>query len=471
MDTPQFHVLIVDDEPVVARYLAGLLPPLSYKSHVVSSGQECLERIQSKAVSPDMILIDSEMPGMDGFATLRQLRRISSDVPVVMMSCFSSPEHTLEAWQCGAQDFLQKPIMQSDLEKLVTKHCKATKVSAEIPGLQLPHVEEFGDGQFFLATSPEMRAIRRQVSMLSKADVPVLITGESGSGKEVVAQLLHRHSLRAGRQLLKVNCAALPADLLESELFGYEAGAFTGAMKSKPGKFELCDGGTILLDEIGEMSPQLQAKLLHVLQDGSFSRLGARVNTKVNVRVLAATNVDIEQAIAERRFREDLYYRLNAFVIKVPPLRERREEIPYLLNELATRFAVTHHLEPVMFSPEMIAAAVQYRWPGNLRELGNFVKRYLITRDAESALVELESKIRPRMCVPAAAAIIEDVAPAPLSGLKSVVRSMKDQTESRMILEVLDQSKWNRRIAAERLQISYKALLYKIRTYNLEASA
>lgn len=471
MNSSWFHVLIVDDEPVVARYLAGLLPPSKFKADVVSSGAECIEKLQSAAQMPNMILLDSEMPGLDGFSTLRQLRRISSDVPVAMMSCFSNPEHTLEAWQCGAQDFLQKPILRSDLEKLAAKHCKEAKITVEATGTQQPHLEEFEDGQFFLATTPEMRAIRRQVSMLSKTDVSVLITGESGSGKEVVANLLHRHSLRAGRQLLKVNCAALPADLLESELFGYEAGAFTGAMKSKPGKFELCDGGTILLDEIGEMSPQLQAKLLHVLQDGCFSRLGARVNTKVNVRVLAATNVDIEQAIAERRFREDLYYRLNAFVIKVPPLRERREEIPYLLNELATRFAAMHHLEPVMFSADMIAAAVQYPWPGNLRELGNFVKRYLITRDAGAALVELEAKIRPRVGVHAVTSIVEENAPASTSGLKSVVRTMKDQTESRMILQVLDQAKWNRRIAAERLQISYKALLYKIRTYNLEASA
>jgi two-component system, NtrC family, response regulator AtoC len=471
MDSPQFHILIVDDEPVVARYLAGLLPLSKFKTEVLHTGQACLEKLQSAGQIPDMILMDSELPGMDGFATLRQLRRISSDTPVVMMSCFSSAERTLEAWQCGAQDYIQKPILRSDVEKLVAKHCKEPKIAVEATGPQQPHLEDFDDGQFFLATSPEMRAIRRQVSMLSKADVPVLITGESGSGKEIVAQLLHRHSQRASRQLLKVNCAALPADLLESELFGYEAGAFTGAMKSKPGKFELCDGGTILLDEIGEMSPQLQAKLLHVLQDGCFSRLGARVNTKVNVRVLAATNVDIEQAIAERRFRDDLYYRLNAFVIKVPPLRERREEIPYLLNELASRFAVIHHLDPVMFSPEMIAAAIQYPWPGNLRELGNFVKRYLITRDTGSALAELESKIRPRVPVQAVGVVAENTMPAAESGLKSVVRSMKDQTESRMILEVLDQAKWNRRIAAERLQISYKALLYKIRIYNLEASA
>lgn len=471
MDSPLFHILIADDEPVAAQYLAGLLPSSKFRTEIVNSAYECIEKMQSK-ILPNLILMDSEMAGVESFTTLRQQRRISADIPVVMMSCFSNPQHTVESWQGGARDFLQKPILRSDLERLIAKHFKeTTQTVSVISDPHQPHIEEFDGGQFFLATSPSMRAIRRQVSMLSKADVPVLITGESGAGKEVIAQLLHRHSLRASRQLLKVNCAALPADLLESELFGYEAGAFTGAVKSKPGKFELCDGGTILLDEIGEMSPQLQAKLLHVLQDGSFSRLGARVNTKVNVRVLAATNVDIEQAIAERRFREDLYYRLNAFVIKVPPLRERSEEIPYLLNELATRFAIAHQLEPVSFSPEMIAAAVQYRWPGNLRELGNFVKRYLITRDADSALVELESKLRPLAKVPVLHRLVEEPTPISMSGLKSVVRSMKDQTESRMILEVLDEAKWNRRIAAERLQISYKALLYKIRSYNLEASA
>jgi two-component system, NtrC family, response regulator AtoC len=469
MTLPLYQVLIVDDEPVVAQYLSGLLPPSRFETHVVNSGVKCLQKVHSTHPFFDMILLDFEMPEMDGMSTLHQLRKVAPKTPVVMMSCYSNTQQTLEAWQSGAHDFLQKPILPSDMERVIAKHCKEPRVAIEPSTLQQPYLEEFEDGQFFLATSSEMRAIRHQAGMLSKADVPVLITGESGVGKEVVAQLLHRNSRRAGRQLLKVNCAALPQDLLESELFGYEAGAFTGAIKSKPGKFELCDGGTILLDEIGEMSPQLQAKLLHVLQDGTFSRLGARMNTKVNVRVLAATNVNIEQAIAEKRFREDLYYRLNAFVIKVPPLRERREEIPYLLNELAQRFAVTHGAEPVTFTPEMIAAAVQYPWPGNLRELGNFVKRYLIIRDADLLLAELGSKMRP----PSVSSLKQAVEETPLSssGLKSVVRSMKDQTESRMILEVLDQANWNRRIAAERLQISYKALLYKIRLYNLAASA
>ena len=470
MKSSAFRILIVDDEPVVARYFANLLPSSEFDVQIALSGQACLSLAEARGRQPDMVLLDTDMPEMDGFATLHLLRRISQ-VPVVMMSCIADPAHTMRAWQAGAQDFLQKPILASDVVQMVSRHCSEPARSPGAHLVQQPCLEELADGQFFLAASVEMRAIGHQVCTLSKADVPVLITGESGVGREVVAQLLHYHSPRASRQLLKVNCAALPQDLLESELFGYEAGAFTGAIKSKPGKFELCDGGTILLDEIGEMSPQLQAKLLQVLQDGSFSRLGARITTKVNVRVLAATNIEIEQAIAERRFREDLYYRLNAFVIKVPPLRERREEIPYLLNELARRYADEHHLESISFSPEMIAAAVQYSWPGNLRELGNFVKRYLVIRDAATALTELESKASPRVTTWSNVVPMEEASTGSERGLKSAVRSMKDQTESRMIREVLDESKWNRRIAAERLQISYKALLYKIRAYNLEASA
>jgi two-component system response regulator AtoC len=311
-----------------------------------------------------------------------------------------------------------------------------------------------------------MLEILRQIERIAPPDVPVLITGESGVGKEMVARMLHLRSRRASKTLLKVNCAALPAELLESELFGYEAGAFTGAVKAKPGKFEQCDKGTILLDEIGEMSAALQAKLLHVLQDGSFSRLGSRVETKVNVRIIAATNIHMEQALAERRFREDLFYRLNAFVIEVPPLRERRVEIPYLLHDMTRSFAATHQVEPIEFSPQLIAAALDYQWPGNLRELGNFVRRHLIMRDEATALVDLQHKTTPRY-----RSLTRSTHAVPVdysSGLKAASRCAKDEAETMMLRSVLEEANWNRRIAAERLQISYKAILYKIRQYNLE---
>ncbi|MBW4027392.1 sigma-54-dependent transcriptional regulator [Acidipila rosea] len=462
-----FRVLIVDDEPEAARRTSGLLDPTQYSVQLAIGGAEALALVRKSLAPLDMMLIDSDMPGMNGFETLKQLRRLYPETPIAIMTESLNAEFMFDGIKAGAQGFLHKPAQAAEVRAIAAKFCgdKQPAQSTDTTGV---HIEDLGNGQFFLAASPSMRAIVRQVKMLSRADVPVLITGESGVGKEIVATLLHKHSLRAARPMLKVNCAALPADLLESELFGYEAGAFTGAMKSKPGKFDMCDKGTMMLDEIGEMSPALQAKLLHVLQDGSFSRLGGRVNSKVDVRVIAATNVDIEQAIINKTFREDLYYRLNAFVIKVPSLRERSQEIPYLLAEFAHTLAIANRMEPINFSPRLIAAAVRYPWPGNLRELGNFVKRYLIMRDEAMAFVELESKVRPQTATMLANSAS---AQADVDGLKSVVRTMKDQTEIRVIREVLDDAKWNRRIAAEKLQISYKALLYKIRQYNLEASA
>lgn len=462
------NVLIVDDEPRVGQYLKSLFNFQGCQAQWVSSGTECTERLKGNQQRPNLVLLDSSIAPSNGVETLRSIRTISPALSVVMMAQFLEPSFVLEASLNGAVGFLQKPIFPEDVSKLQSMLAKRGDSAAARPNNGL-YIEELGDGDFFLGASSAMRNIWQEVNTLARTDVSVLITGESGVGKEIIARLIHKNSLRAGRQLLKVNCAALPTDLLESELFGYEAGAFTGAMKSKPGKFEQCDKGTILLDEIGEMSPQLQAKLLQVLQDGQFSRLGARANTKVDVRVLAATNIDIAQAIEDRRFREDLYYRLNAFVIHVPALRDRQEEIPYLLNELSHRLAVTNHIEPIYFSPRMIATALEYHWPGNLRELGNFVKHFLVIRDEAAAFNDLERKVKSRKSTVVSTSDTR-AAQAPASDLKSAVRSMKDQTESKMIRDVLDQANWNRRIAADQLQISYKALLYKIRQYNLQVS-
>ena len=257
-------------------------------------------------------------------------------------------------------------------------------------------MEELADEVFFVAASPAMRKIRSQAALVAGVDIPVLMLGESGTGKEVVARLIHKLSPRAHRTFLKVNCAAVPADLLESELFGYEAGAFTGANHAKPGKFELCNKGTILLDEIGEMPPLLQAKLLHVLQDQQFSRLGSRSVIKVDVRILAATNINIPEALANKRLREDLYYRLNAFTLQLPPLRERKEEIPILLKHFMARMSEQYARPPLPLSPNMLQACQDYSWPGNLRELNNFIKRYLVLGDEKLAI---------KNCSPATAAM------------------------------------------------------------------
>jgi transcriptional regulator with PAS, ATPase and Fis domain len=262
---------------------------------------------------------------------------------------------------------------------------------------------------------------------------------------------------------LKVNCAAVPADLLESELFGYEPGAFTGATHAKPGKFELCNKGTILLDEIGEMPPALQAKLLHVLQDQQFSRLGSRTVIKVDVRILAATNIDIPQALATKRLREDLYYRLNAFTLQLPPLRERKEEVPILLRHFMTRMAEQYARPELPLSPALLEACQRHSWPGNLRELNNFLKRYLILGDEHLAAAELQPRLDGGGGIGDAAGRGGDSG----GGLKSLARSAKDEAEGEAIRQALEQTNWNRKQAAGILQISYKALLYKIRQYGI----
>jgi transcriptional regulator with GAF, ATPase, and Fis domain len=331
-------------------------------------------------------------------------------------------------------------------------------------------VEELGGDRFFLAASPQMLEIHRQVKLFADVDVNVLILGESGTGKEVIAHLIHKHSRRSQHKFQKVNCAALPADLLESELFGHEQGAFTGAVKNRLGKFEQANRSTLLLDEIGELSAQMQAKLLHVLQDGQFTRLGAEESTKVDVRVLAATNVQMESALLDNTFREDLYYRLSCFTIHVPPLRERREEIPYLIEESIRRMPPELKKgSDCSFPSRLMDAALIYDWRGNLRELRNFVTRTIVLRDTDAAIRELETKIASASA--AAHQVESGSAPLHCSGMRSAVRDVKDRTEVRMIQDALDASGWNRRYAAQHLKISYRALLYKIQRHRLTPRA
>src|SRR5215813_5471549 len=365
------NILLVDDEPGMQRYIRTLLEVDSYKVETASTGEEALDRVQ-KGLQPDLVLLDVLMPGIDGLQTLEQLRGMRPGMKVVMLSCVSDTRKVVQAIRLGAYDYLTKPFQKSELDTVIDQ-CLGTN-QQNYPG----EVEELNDDVFFVAASPAMRKLRSQAALVANVDIPVLMLGESGTGKEVMARLIHKLSPRAHRTFLKVNCAAVPGDLLESELFGYEPGAFTGATHSKPGKFELCNKGTILLDEIGEMPPQLQAKLLHVLQDQQFSRLGSRNVIKVDVRILAATNIDIPKAIAERKLREDLYYRLNGFSITLPPLRERREEIGILLRHFISQIAESYGRPSMTMSPRLLEACENYPWPGNLRELGNFVKRFLI---------------------------------------------------------------------------------------------
>ncbi|HKW19429.1 MAG TPA: sigma-54 dependent transcriptional regulator [Terriglobales bacterium] len=450
-------ILLVDDEPGMQRYIKTLLEVDDHQVETASTGEQALELMQ-KGLQPNLVLLDLLMPGIDGIETLEALRKLQPTVKVVMLSCVNETKKVVQAMRLGAVDYITKPFQKAELDAVIDQ-CLGTN-QQNYTG----EVEDLGEEIFFVAASPNMRKLRSQAALVANVDIPVLMLGESGTGKEVMARLIHKLSPRAHRTFLKVNCAAVPADLLESELFGYEAGAFTGATHAKPGKFELCNKGTILLDEIGEMPPSLQAKLLHVLQDQQFSRLGSRSVIKVDVRILAATNINIPEALATKRLREDLYYRLNAFTLQVPPLRERKEEIPVLLKHFMTQLSEQYARSPLPFSPELLQACANYPWPGNLRELGNFVKRYLVLGDEKLAINEL----KPRS--DGSGAEFEHPAQRgteAAGGLKSLARNAKDEAEAEAIAKALEETNWNRKQAAALLQISYKALLYKIRQYGI----
>jgi DNA-binding NtrC family response regulator len=447
------HILVVDDEPSMRKYLQTSLELESYRVTAAASGEEALEKVLQKA--PDLVLLDLVLPGWDGLETLRRLREASPSSKVVMISCVRDTRKVAQAMRLGAQDYLSKPIQKAEMDE-VLRFCLQHSASCSA---EAGKAIDLGGGVMFFSATPQMQSLRSQALQVARFDFPVLLLGESGTGKEVLAHLIHKYSTRAHRVFTKVNCAAVPNDLLESELFGYEPGAFTGANKSKPGKFELSNKGTLLLDEIGEMSPALQAKLLQVLQDGQFCRLGARSSVQVDVRVLAATNINMAEAIAERSFREDLYYRISSFVLRMPSLRERKEEIPMMLRHFMLRLAERYACPILPLSQRLLSACENYSWPGNIRQLENFVKRYLVLRDEESAIRELEDE----------ADHPDNVRAALQPDFKEMVRTVKSGAEMEAISNALEKTGWNRKRAAMMLNLSYKALLYKIRQYDIRA--
>lgn len=451
------NVLVVDDEPGMRRYMQTLLEVEGHRVATAANGPDALEKL-GQDLAPDITFLDLLMPGLDGLQTLEQIRQFNRNLKVVMLSCVNDSRKVARAIRLGAVDYLNKPFGKKDLDAIIeplTRPRNGVK-SAEV-------IEDLGDGIFFLTATPQMHKLRAQAELVAQVDIPVLLLGESGTGKEVFARLIHHSSPRARYPFLKVNCAAIPAELLESELFGYEAGAFTGATRAKPGKFEACDKGTIFLDEIGEMPPGLQAKLLHVLQDQQFSRLGARSVVKTDVRMVAATNIDINQALTNKTIRQDLYYRLNGFTLLLPPLRERKADIPLLLKHFIRILSERFACPPPQLPEAAIAACTNYSWPGNVRELENFVKRCLVLGEFDLVTSDLTTNY----VVPPHPAQISNLGTA-VRGLKSVARSAKEQTEAEAILSMLEETNWNRRLAAARLKISYKTMLYKVRVYQLE---
>jgi two-component system response regulator AtoC len=466
-----FRVLVIDDDPGVRDYMEALVSRQGYTVFAAADAEQALADLDE--TRPDVITLDVVLPGMDGLETLRQLKQRLPQVPVVMLSGHGQARNIVEAMRLGASDFLRKPFEVEELELAFQKALEKRALKQEV---ELLRGRALGETDLLLLAgdSPKMKEVRDIIEQVADTDITVLIRGESGTGKEIVARNIFQRSGRHDQPFVKVNCAALPSELLESELFGFEKGAFTGAQKRKLGKFEYANKGTIFLDEISEMHPGLQAKLLQVLQDGEFSRLGGEADVRVDARILAATNRNIEEAVAEGSFREDLYYRLNVVTIQIPPLRDRRDGIPLLVDHFLQRNSDQYGKDLRQLSPGTMDIFMKYHWPGNVRELENMVRRMVVLGNETAVLEEISLR------APESAdgregpsdlldmdAVGEEVARGEAIDLKAISRRAAQVAEKRVIERVLQQTRWNRKEAAERLQISYKALLYKMKENGL----
>jgi DNA-binding NtrC family response regulator len=469
------QVLVVTKDNALRNIVEASFEAEGYRTYSVSSLEEGIGAANHGKQWDALLLDDVKQEPWDEASARDLLERVGSRRLCVLADSKDGSRQT-RAGAVRVPCVIDKPLTRDRLDRLQTWFRETTD-SDDCAAVQpvkerrIVHFEELESQSFFLAASPAMLELHKNIRKLASVDHPVLILGESGVGKEIVARLLHKYQATPDKKFINVNTAAIPTELLESELFGYEVGAFTGAVKAKPGKFELANKGTLLLDEIGEMSPLMQAKLLHVLQDGTFTRLGGRFPQKVDVRIFAATNVNMESAIAEKKFREDLYYRISTFTLLVPALRERREEIPLLIEEMALRGAASAGQEPPRFSARLIEAAQEYHWPGNLRELRNFVTRLLVLQDEDSAYKQLRALTQARTAAPISTLpACRAALPASASmGMKGAVNDLKHQVEKTMIQEALLACGWNRRRAASNLNISYRALLYKIQQHGLSA--
>jgi two-component system response regulator AtoC len=476
-------ILVIDDDEATRTSLCEYLAAAGYRTRGAASGEDGLAALESS--DEDAVLLDLVMAGLDGFEVLRRYRERGGKAPVVVLSALSEAEDVVRAMRLGATDYLPKPYDVSELELVLRRALETRPRPASAPATSSAPARSASQGAGDLdgvpvTLSAAMERVWALVQRVADTDVPVLLVGESGVGKDVVARRIHAASHRASRAFVKINCAALPGELLESELFGHEKGAFTGAHAEKPGKFELAHQGTIFLDEIGEMDPRLQAKLLQVLQDEEFYRVGGKRPIRVDSRVVVATNRDLENAIENNGFREDLYYRLNVVTIRVPPLRERKEDVAPLVRHFVEKYRRRYHGGLERVPDEVMARFHEYDWPGNVRELENLVRRLVVLKDASMVLGELVPGRAgaPAALAPANTAVNTAVAApkpddrpqsalhAPLpedAPLKEVGRRAARIAEREAILRALMRTGWNKRKAAKRLQISYKALLYKIK--------
>jgi two-component system, NtrC family, nitrogen regulation response regulator NtrX len=447
------HILIVDDEPAIQKALRDVLEDEGYRVSVAGGGADALKAVADEA--PDLVFLDIWMPRMDGLETLAELKRLRADVTVVMISGHGTIETAIKATRLGAWDFIEKPLSLEKMLVTVTRALEHGRLERENASLRA-RLEQRTE---IIGESAPVRTLREQIATAAPSSGRVLIHGENGSGKELVARAIHALSARAEQPFVEVNCAAIPEELIESELFGHERGAFTGALARRRGKFEAADHGTLFLDEIGDMSLKTQAKVLRALEEQAFERVGGREPLRVDVRVIAASNRDVVSLIAQGAFREDLFYRLNVIPIEVPPLRARKEDVPALVEHFIRVFCAENGKRLKTVTPSALTYFLTYDWPGNVRELRNMVERLVIMVPGETiGAEELPPPLRPKS---------ETAAATPGDG--KLLKEARDGFERAYILAELRAQDWNMTRTAERLGIERSHLYRKIRAYGIAA--
>jgi DNA-binding NtrC family response regulator len=444
------NILIVEDEPKMRRLLEISLGEEGHNVQVAPDAEMALRNLHANSF--DVILTDVKLPGMSGLEFLHEARRLNASVPIVVMTAYGSVETAVEAMKMGASDYVLKPFTMAEMKLVVAKEIDVQRVRDENRSLKeaLGHRYHFSN---IVARSAPMQAVLALVERVASTNATVLIGGESGVGKDLIARAIHQHSRRAHGPFIKINSTAIPDTLFESELFGYERGAFTGALGSKPGKFELADKGTLFLDEIGDVPAPIQVKLLRVLQEHEFERLGGTKTLKVDVRLLAATNRDLRAALEEGTFREDLYYRLNVVPIDIPPLREHKEDIPDLVKHFIARFGADNERDIRGITPAALKMLIDYHWPGNVRQLENTIERAVALSRGTSGMIEVEDVLldtaKSKTVVPTGTAFLPE-------GVTL------EQWEDEMIREALRRANGNKSQAARLLGLSRNALRYRL---------
>lgn len=450
-------ILVVDDEESIRESLEGILQDEGFRCLFAENGERALATIKEENI--DLVMLDIWMPGMDGLEALQLIKEISPELTVIMMSGHGTIETAVKATKFGAFDFIEKPLSLEKVLLSIQNGLKVGQLEQENRALK----EKIARDHEIIGSSPPINTLKQQIRIAAPTSGWVLITGENGTGKELVARNIHSSSKRSDRPFVEVNCAAIPEELIESELFGHEKGAFTGATASRKGKFDLAHEGTLFLDEIGDMSLKTQAKILRILQEHKFERVGGNRTIKVDVRVVAATNKDLAVEIAQGHFREDLFYRLNVLPFHVPPLRERREDIPDLANHFLDYFCSKESRQIKVFEPEAMDAMVRYNWPGNVRELKNIVERLVImTPDSTIGLGHLPTAIsRPH------GADLE-MGGSAASFTHDSYREAREQFEKEFLLQKLAENDWNVSRTAEVIEIERSNLHRKIKAFGIE---